>query len=193
MARLPELGGDQGVWGEVLNDFLGQSHTPAGTLKDSVIGTAQLQASSVTTAKLSNPGTANNVAVLDGSAKLPEGQLPDRLSDAALMTKFGQSTSTTAAVVASTAGAFVLPDAEVISLTLGASVSLAMPTYVAGKGLLLYIHQDTIGTRTITWPANVAWPNESGSPVLNMNPSTTNTIAFVCPPAGTQWQGYIVT
>lgn len=34
MARLPQPGGDQGTWGEVLNDFLGEVHNSDGSLKD---------------------------------------------------------------------------------------------------------------------------------------------------------------
>lgn len=34
MTRLPQPGSDQGKWGEILNDFLAQSHNPDGSLKD---------------------------------------------------------------------------------------------------------------------------------------------------------------
>lgn len=34
MARLPEPGGDQGTWGEVLNGFLSEAHNTDGSLKD---------------------------------------------------------------------------------------------------------------------------------------------------------------
>lgn len=33
MARLPQPGGDQGSWGDILNDYLSQSHNADGTLK----------------------------------------------------------------------------------------------------------------------------------------------------------------
>jgi hypothetical protein len=33
MARLPQPGGDEDTWGSVLNDFLGVSHNPDGTIK----------------------------------------------------------------------------------------------------------------------------------------------------------------
>ena len=51
MARLPKPGSDQGKWGEILNDYLSQSHTDTGTLKDNTIGTNQLQTNSITTAR----------------------------------------------------------------------------------------------------------------------------------------------
>jgi hypothetical protein len=33
MARLPTVGGDKGNWGDILNDYLSQSHADDGTLK----------------------------------------------------------------------------------------------------------------------------------------------------------------
>jgi hypothetical protein len=37
MSRLPDPGGDNGVWGQVLNDYLAVSHNPDGTLKPAVL------------------------------------------------------------------------------------------------------------------------------------------------------------
>src|SRR5215213_201558 len=34
MTRLPQPGNDSGIWGDVLNDFLGVAHNSDGTLKD---------------------------------------------------------------------------------------------------------------------------------------------------------------
>lgn len=47
MARLPQPGGDPGVWGQILNDYLAQAHNTDGTLKDNSITEAQLAASVV--------------------------------------------------------------------------------------------------------------------------------------------------
>ena len=52
MARLPQPGGDNGNWGTILNDYLLQSHTSTGTLKDNAVGTGQLQSNSITIAKV---------------------------------------------------------------------------------------------------------------------------------------------
>ncbi len=40
MARLPQPGRDSGVWGDILNDFLNQSHNSDGTLKDTAVSAA---------------------------------------------------------------------------------------------------------------------------------------------------------
>ena len=114
MARLPKPGSDQGKWGEILNDYLSQSHTDTGTFKDSSVGNAQLQTNSIGTsqlqdnsittpkladnaisttkiqdnsiplAKLQNVGQPNGIATLDASGKLNESQIPDRLSETAI-------------------------------------------------------------------------------------------------------------
>ena len=47
MTRLPSPGRDAGTWGNILNDYLSQSHNSDGTLKDDSVGTAQLQPDSV--------------------------------------------------------------------------------------------------------------------------------------------------
>jgi hypothetical protein len=52
MSRLPAPGADDGVWGNVLNDFLGVSHAGDGTLKSGVISAGQLQDNSITNTKL---------------------------------------------------------------------------------------------------------------------------------------------
>ncbi len=48
MARLPQPGGDPNAWGDILNDYLSQSHSADGTLKPSSVNLVTL-ASDVTT------------------------------------------------------------------------------------------------------------------------------------------------
>lgn len=94
MARLPKVGDDKGTWGDILNDFLTQSHADDGTLKANTVGAPQLRPGSVTNAaiadgqvsqaKLQGAGAANGIATLDGNGTLPETQVPGRLSDSAL-------------------------------------------------------------------------------------------------------------
>lgn len=63
MARLPQPGSDNGIWGSVLNDFLNVAHASDGTLKTGVVGTSTLQDQSVTNAKLAS-GSGSNGQVL---------------------------------------------------------------------------------------------------------------------------------
>jgi len=49
MARLPNPGGDEGHWGNVLNDFLSTTHNTDGTLKDNVVSSSALAPNAVDT------------------------------------------------------------------------------------------------------------------------------------------------
>lgn len=94
MARLPQVGGDDGNWGQILNDYLLESHDTNGSIKDGSIGSDQLAPAAVTTTKLANDsvtnakiagyGDPNGVATLDATGLLPESQLPVRLNGANL-------------------------------------------------------------------------------------------------------------
>ena len=89
MARLPQPGSDKGTWGDVLNDYLSQAHNADGTLKD----LSQSKITNLTTdlankVPLAQKAAANGVASLDGSAKVPDAQLPSRLASSELNATF---------------------------------------------------------------------------------------------------------
>ncbi|MET0779561.1 MAG: hypothetical protein ABWY71_01880 [Candidatus Saccharimonadales bacterium] len=67
MARLPQPGGDQGDWGDILNTFLAVEHNADGTLKAS--GTVSGKEDK------SSKGQVNGYASLDSSAKIPQSQM----------------------------------------------------------------------------------------------------------------------
>ncbi len=81
MVRLPEVGGDKGTWGEILNTFLTQAHQGDGTLKTDSVGAPQLKPLSVT-----------NAAIADGTIQLAklspavQAQLTADLPDGAVTT-----------------------------------------------------------------------------------------------------------
>jgi hypothetical protein len=68
MSRLPIPGSDNGVWGELLNDFLGVEHNPDGTLK--------LAPDIASSEQSTNKGIADGYAGLDAGVKVPIAQLP---------------------------------------------------------------------------------------------------------------------
>lgn len=70
MARLPQVGGDDGSWGDVLNDFLAQSHNDDGTLKTDTVGAPQLKSNSVTAAALAD-GSIGTDKLRDGAVGTP--------------------------------------------------------------------------------------------------------------------------
>lgn len=54
MARLPNPGGDNGNWGNILNSFLSQSLKSDGTLKDNIVTSTHIQNDAISEALLSN-------------------------------------------------------------------------------------------------------------------------------------------
>lgn len=52
MARLPEVGGDSGNWGEILNEFLSVSLNDHGLLKAGTVGSSNIAPKSVTVDKI---------------------------------------------------------------------------------------------------------------------------------------------
>ncbi len=68
MARLPISGGDDGIWGDILNSFLRITHETDGTLKANTVGASQLQNASVGAAKISTTDTASDGEVLSYNA-----------------------------------------------------------------------------------------------------------------------------
>jgi hypothetical protein len=92
MSRLPIPGNDDSTWGDILNDFLRQSHNTDGSLKDNSVTAAsiapaainEVQLSAEVQAKLNNLGSvgipisekavANGVATLDLNGKVLSSQ-----------------------------------------------------------------------------------------------------------------------
>lgn len=52
MARLPQPGGDEGTWGEILNQYLLVAHAADGSLKDDAVDGATIKDASISEAKL---------------------------------------------------------------------------------------------------------------------------------------------
>ena len=69
MARLPQPGGDNGNWGSILNDFLGQSLKPDGTVKDAVVTSDVLAPNSVTSAAIDSASITTSAIAPDSVTK----------------------------------------------------------------------------------------------------------------------------
>ncbi len=54
MARLPTPGGDDGNWGDILNDFLSVAHNSDGTLQDDAVPAATVDDGTITNSKLAD-------------------------------------------------------------------------------------------------------------------------------------------
>jgi hypothetical protein len=81
MSRMPIPGQDDGVWGDILNDFLAQAHTTTGSIKDNSIGAGQIQAGAITSAKLA-PGAIND-DVIAGAANISQSKISNLTTDLA--------------------------------------------------------------------------------------------------------------
>jgi Repeat of unknown function (DUF5907) len=68
MARLPTPGSDQGQWGQILNDYLSQSHNPDGTLKDGIITAAKIAPSAAITKTQLSTGVQASLDNADAAA-----------------------------------------------------------------------------------------------------------------------------
>ncbi len=68
MARLPQPGGDAGNWGQILNDYLLETHAADGSLKPAVVKASALAPDAVTaTALSSNSVTTNSLSATGGA------------------------------------------------------------------------------------------------------------------------------
>lgn len=75
MSRLPSPGGDNGKWGQILNDFLAQIHSADGTLRSGVVADAHI-ASSANIAQSKVSGLASDLAAkVDKTAATTKGDL----------------------------------------------------------------------------------------------------------------------
>lgn len=88
MVRLPIPGQDQGTWGDILNEYLSQSHNSDGTLKP----IAQSQVVSLTSA-LSSKASATDLSALDARVDSVELALPTKATQAALQTEIDERTA----------------------------------------------------------------------------------------------------
>ena len=69
MSRLPNPGGDVGTWGDILNDYLSQTHNSDGTLKENVVTGEALAPNAVHAANLvTQEGVDGQVLVHDSTA-----------------------------------------------------------------------------------------------------------------------------
>lgn len=73
MARLPNPGEDAGSWGNVLNDFLLQTHTTDGTLRDNSVTAAALAPGVVRASSFLNTSDATNGQMLTLDSTAPGG------------------------------------------------------------------------------------------------------------------------
>lgn len=77
MARLPHVGGDNGSWGQILNDYLSQSLTEDGLLQPGSVGSAQIRDAAVAGPTIADHAVAESKLSTDVVAKLNSTTLDD--------------------------------------------------------------------------------------------------------------------
>lgn len=110
MARLPKPGGDNNTWGNVLNDFLEESHNSDGTLKTTALSAA---------GAYTKPSTGIPKADLDGSTQTTLGSVSAKATDSAVVHLAGTETITGAKAfsIAPTVPSNSFPESAVTNLT----------------------------------------------------------------------------
>lgn len=77
MSRLPTPGGDDGTWGDILNDYLEVSHNTDGTLKDSIITDATVaNSAAISQSKVANLTTDLSNKVDTSDSRLSDARTP---------------------------------------------------------------------------------------------------------------------
>ena len=167
MARLPQPGGDEGDWGDILNEYLSQSHKPDGTIKDNAVGAAQLQDDAVAATHLTDGSVV--AAKLDDTVKASLDKADTALqatdaTTAATGDTIAKRTSTGAIKIANATAddeAVSLAQLKGLSLTIG-TVSTA-PTGSA----------EITGNAVDGWVLNIVFPSSDVAPTVTTHPSTS--------------------
>jgi hypothetical protein len=78
------------------------------------------------------------------------------------------------------------------TLTANCTITLTGATAAVGCGITLILRQDGTGSRTVTWPGSVVWPNGT-APTLATAAAAVNVVALFTTDGGTVWYGFHVT
>ncbi len=96
MARLPKPGGDNGSWGDILNDYLSQALDTDGTIKDNAVTANTIAPNSVTNAAIASDAVTA-VSIADGTitnAQLADGTIQEAKLAPAVQAKIDAATGT---------------------------------------------------------------------------------------------------
>ncbi len=157
MAQLPTVGGDDGTWGTILNEYLEVEHNADGTHVDA-------------------SATVKGVVELATQAEVNTGIDTTRVPTPATLQAKLYSTQTL------TDGATINWDLSLgamATVTLGGNRALANPTnLVAGASYILVIKQDGSGSKTLSFGSSYKFPGGT-DPTLSTAASATDIIAFL--------------
>lgn len=214
MIRLPTPGGDNGSWGDILNNFLLQTHNDDGSIKDGVVTKSKLSAPVQTSLDLadsaipsSQKGASGGVASLTGTTLTPS-QIPS-----SVVTKSVSSGDAGKAIDAYSGSPLgVESKAEIIGApttnlgatpslnlsgkphvwhlgTLNANATLSVTGFAEGYRLELHYIQDATGGRSLSidygsGAVPVNIPNIAGASMVVTIQWVTATEARISTPGG---------
>jgi hypothetical protein len=143
MARLPQPGGDSGNWGDILNDFLSQSHTSTGAIKPGAVSKSDVGLGNVdNTSDASKPVSTAQQTALD--AKLNSADL-----DSQVALKIQDTTSSTAGALTDT----YARGAQYVSRTASdALIGLKRSLDAGVRSCALQVMSDSTANDTTDWP-----------------------------------------
>ncbi|HET7637461.1 MAG TPA: hypothetical protein VFK47_01850, partial [Ktedonobacteraceae bacterium] len=181
MPRLPISGSDTGTWGDILNDFLSQTHNADGTLKDNSITASMLADNAVDSSSLS-ASSVTSTQLADGSVTR------SKLSTSSSPTS-GQvlSYNGTTLAWATVSGSGSVPDADASTKGLiqlagdlgGSGSTAAAPVISAGAITAAKLATGTITNTQVSSSAAIAYSKLAlGSSVVNADVSSSAAIAY---------------
>lgn len=196
MTRLPQPGGDTNTWGSVLNDFLSVEHNTDGTLKTTGSLASKADDSSVvhTTGNESIAGiktftisptapTPTNTTQIANKTYVDSNTVAPTNGGGEVFYNVGNSGTT--ATLDLTNG-----NVQKVTLTANCTITLAAPASGAYRSLMLFVFQDSTGSRLITWPASVHW-GTAGAPVLSTGVGKMDKILLDTVDGGATWYGAV--
>lgn len=194
MARLPQQGGDTDTWGTILNDFLSVEHNTDGTLKST--GSLSTKADDSAVVHIAGSETVTGIKTFTNSPIVPT---PSTSNQAASKTYVDTNTTTPINGGGETfhdtgnSGATITIDlangnVQKVTLTANCTITLASPASGSYRSLLLYVFQDGVGSRTVTWPGSVKW-GTPGLPILSTGASKMDKILLDTVDGGVTWYG----
>jgi hypothetical protein len=127
MARLPNVGGDRGNWGTILNDFLSQSHTSDGGLKRSALPNASTSDKGVIqlAGDLAGTAAAPTIPALADKYEKPADGIPEADLTAGVQTKLNAADTGSDADVAGYIADSGSETAQELSVQIAARKSMA--------------------------------------------------------------------